>query len=130
MKFRAIMFICVLAFVITLAVVVGQRLSSEAMAVLLGVIAGVAASIPTSLIVVWLATRTQQQPARSAEVRRNKSQSPERVVIVTQPQARTLQEQQTWMPPVYSPQPPFAPHTQQPRHFTIIGGSDNSDDGF
>ncbi len=130
MKFRAIMLICVLAFVITLAVVVGQRLSSEAMAVLLGVITGVAASIPTSLIVVWLATRTQQQPARRAEVRRNESQPRERVVAVTQPQAQVPQQQQTWTPPLYHPQPPFAPHTQEPRRFTIIGGTDNSDDGF
>lgn len=130
MKFRAIMTICVLAFVITLAVVVGQRLSSEAMAVLLGVIAGVAASIPTSLIVVWLATRTQQQPVHRAEVRRNDSQPTERVVVIAQPQVQAPQQQQPWTPAVYSPQPPFAPHIHQPRRFTIIGGSDNSDDGF
>src|SRR5260221_13077998 len=40
-------------FSITLALIVGQRLSAEGMAVVIGVIAGVAASIPTSLLVVW-----------------------------------------------------------------------------
>ncbi len=57
MKIRWIATLLGLAFVVTLAVIVGLRLSAEAMAVTVGVIAGVAASIPTSLIVVWLTTR-------------------------------------------------------------------------
>src|SRR6185503_5604315 len=57
MKARFIFLILGLAFVVTLAVIVGQRLSSEAMAVIVGVVAGVAASIPTSLLVVWFANR-------------------------------------------------------------------------
>src|SRR5258706_15436166 len=61
-----------LAFSVALAVVVGQRLSGEAMAVVIGVLAGVVASIPTSLIVVWFASRpqvrraTMDMPARPA----------------------------------------------------------------
>ena len=61
-----------LAFSVALAVVVGHRLSGEAMAVVIGVMAGVVASIPTSLIVVWFASRPQvrrttvDMPARPA----------------------------------------------------------------
>jgi hypothetical protein len=58
-----------LAFAITLAVVVGQRLSAQGMAVVIGVIAGVAASIPTSLIVVWFAARAQLSAAHNAAMR-------------------------------------------------------------
>ena len=57
MKIRWIATLLGSVFVVTLAVIVGLRLSAEAMAVMVGVIAGVAASIPTSLIVVWRATR-------------------------------------------------------------------------
>ena len=48
-----------LAFVVTLAVVAGLRLSRDSLAVVMGVIFGVAASIPTSLFVVALARRSQ-----------------------------------------------------------------------
>lgn len=44
-------------FAVTLAVVVGQRLSAQAMAIVIGILAGVAASIPTSLVVVWVTSR-------------------------------------------------------------------------
>ena len=71
-------------FAITLAVVVGQRLSSEAMAVLLGVVAGVAASIPTSLIVVWIATRSLVSKVESAP-RADPVRAEPRIVVMQQP---------------------------------------------
>ncbi len=49
------------AFGLTLAVVVGQRLSDQAMAVLAGSVCGVAASIPPSLLIIWV-TRRKQEP--------------------------------------------------------------------
>lgn len=45
---------------VALAVVVGQRMSTDAMAVAVGVVFGVAASIPTSLLVI-AATRHQNR---------------------------------------------------------------------
>jgi hypothetical protein len=45
-----------MAGMVTLAIIIGQRMSTDAMAVMVGVVFGVAASIPTSLLIV-LATR-------------------------------------------------------------------------
>jgi hypothetical protein len=50
------------AFVVALGVVVGTRMSSDAIAVLVGVVAGVAASIPCALLL--LAVTRRQQSAR------------------------------------------------------------------
>jgi len=46
-----------LAFGITLAAIIGQRMSTDAMAVVIGVAVGVAASVPTSLLLVALLRR-------------------------------------------------------------------------
>ena len=46
-----------LAFGVTLAAIVGQRMSTDAMAVVIGVAVGVAASVPTSLLLVALLRR-------------------------------------------------------------------------
>src|ERR1700675_3923842 len=76
-------------FSVTLALIVGQRLSAESMAVVIGVIAGVAASIPTSLIVVWFMGRNT--PARpivdmaSASARQPEPVEP-RIVVMPAPQ--------------------------------------------
>ena len=45
------------AFVVALAVVIGIRMSAEAMAVVVGVVCGVLASIPTSLLLIWALRR-------------------------------------------------------------------------
>jgi hypothetical protein len=49
-------------FVITLAIVVGKRMSAEAMAVVVGVVCGVAASIPTSVLLLLAVSRRDRQP--------------------------------------------------------------------
>jgi len=41
------------AFAVALAVVVGNRMSADAMAVVVGVACGVLASVPTSLLLIW-----------------------------------------------------------------------------
>jgi hypothetical protein len=123
------------AFSVTLALIVGQRLSAEAMAVVIGVIAGVAASIPTSLIVVWFMGRNTVShavvdvaaaPARPAEP------AEPRIVVMPAPQ------------PAYSGFPAYGPHSyagyaQAPagpayaampalraRRFTVIGGGEGA----
>ena len=60
-RLRVFVSVVMVAFVVTLAVVVGQRLSDEAMAVLAGTVCGVGASIPTSLLIVWVTQRRQEQ---------------------------------------------------------------------
>ena len=50
-----------LAFTVTLAAVVGHRMSGEAMAVVVGVVCGVAASIPMSLLILMILNRSTRQ---------------------------------------------------------------------
>jgi len=52
---RKVAIVVLVAFAVTLAVVVGNRMSTEAMAVVVGVVCGVAAGIPMSLLImlVW-----------------------------------------------------------------------------
>jgi hypothetical protein len=54
-----------LAFGITLAAIVGQRMSTDAMAVVIGVAVGVTASVPTSLLLVALLRRERTGSWRS-----------------------------------------------------------------
>lgn len=58
---KKIMIPLLLGFGITLALVIGQRLSTDAMAVVLGVAVGVAASVPTSVLLVALLRRTTRE---------------------------------------------------------------------
>jgi len=54
---RKIVGVTGLAFVVTLAVVIGNRMSVEAMAVVVGVVCGVAACIPVSLLLIFVLNR-------------------------------------------------------------------------
>ncbi len=72
----------ILVAVVVLAVVVGQRMSTDAMAVAVGVVFGVAASIPTSLLVV-AATRGRRDEGYR---RQHEELRPPPQVIVVQPQ--------------------------------------------
>jgi len=104
-KVAAIAFI---AFTVTLAVIIGKRMSTDAMAVVIGVGCGVLASIPTSLLILAVTNRRGER-----EVQRQPNYPP--VVIVNPPnnQPRYLQ-------------PPFpAPMIQsQERQFRVIGEED------
>jgi hypothetical protein len=53
-----------LGFGVALAIVIGQRMSTDAMAVVIGVAVGVAASVPTSLLLIALLRRERQQGFR------------------------------------------------------------------
>jgi len=98
------------AFAVTLAVLIGDRLSTEAMAVLAGAVCGVGAAIPTSLLTIAV-TRHTHQPEQQ-------SQRPQ----FTQPVMFTV-------PPVQIQPPPPAPQPAtwgdalrpSPRHFTVVG---------
>jgi len=118
-----------IAFGITLAIIVGQRLTTEAMAVLMGVVAGVTASIPTSLIVVWIAMQTMvKRDPEPRPIPRAEPPQPEapRIVVMQQPQPVPAQAygfpQAAWSPSPYPAMP--AP----PRKFTVIGGAGEADE--
>jgi hypothetical protein len=51
----------VMAFAVTLALVIGHRLSNEALAVLAGAVCGVGAAIPTSLLVIAVSRRRDER---------------------------------------------------------------------
>jgi hypothetical protein len=118
MKTRLIWMAFGLAFCVALAVVVGQRLSAEAMAVVVGVFTGVAASIPTSLIVFWLAARVlgdwSEPPLRPAPEPRP---AEPHIVVVAPPLAAAHA--------AYGAAPmALVPQTAGPRRFTVIGGAE------
>lgn len=63
---RRMIGISLMAGVVALAIIVGQRMSTDAMAVMVGVVFGVAASIPTSLLIALAArgSRRHDPPYR------------------------------------------------------------------
>ena len=63
---KRFLFVAGLVFTVTVGVVVGIRLSAEAMAVVVGIVCGVLASVPTSAILVWtLRVREKQVEAQN-----------------------------------------------------------------
>ncbi len=64
---KRFLYVVGVAFAIALAVVVGMRISPDAMAVIIGIICGVLASIPTTAILLWvLRQRDRQMEAQMA----------------------------------------------------------------
>ena len=131
MKIRYLIGAALLAFAVTLAVVVGQRLSSEAMAVVIGVIAGVAASIPTSLIVVWVATRSLAANRGAAEAPAARPAAPPQVIVVQSPAPAAPHYPASVLSggyPAggYAPEGlPFSPYARPARQFTVLGGDED-----
>ena len=109
-RIRVFASVVVISFVVTLAIMVGQRLSDQAMAVLAGAVCGVGASIPTSLLIISVVRRRQEQlPART----QHGAYPP--VVVVQQPV-------QPGAPSVQQPGylSPYLPPAQ--REFAVVGG--------
>mgnify|MGYP001131228697 CR=1 FL=1 len=108
------------AFMVTLAVVVGNRLSEEALGVLAGTVCGVGAAIPTSLLVV--AASKRQGESQAADVRRMRerpgsyvpAQQYPPVVVISPADARTSRPSWNALPSSLS-----APAD---RDFRIVGG--------
>ena len=68
-RLKAFVGVVVVAFAVTLAVVIGNRLSEEALGVLAGTVCGVGAAIPTSLIVVAVTRRQREDEASRTSTR-------------------------------------------------------------
>jgi hypothetical protein len=111
-----------LAFGVTLAAIIGQRMSTDAMAVVIGVAVGVAASVPTSLLLVALLRRERagawrtEPPATPAQ----QLQSPN--VIVLNP--ADLLGQRREQPYVPLPPPEMNAADGGMRRLRIIGSDD------
>jgi hypothetical protein len=63
---RGLIALCIIAFFAGLGVMVGNRMSSEAMAVVVGVVCGVLAGIPTSVLML-VAMRARDRRAAQAQ---------------------------------------------------------------
>ena len=106
--------VALIAFAVTLAVIIGQRMSTDAMAVVIGVACGVLASIPTSLLILAVSGRRGGE----REAQQQRDYPPVVIVNPGNNQPRYLQ-------------PPFqAPLIQeQERQFRVIGDEDVVLDG-
>jgi hypothetical protein len=101
-------------FGVTLALVIGNRLSDEALAVLAGAVCGVGAAIPTSLIVFAISRRRDESRARPMAPSPYQGAYPPVVVIA--PQGVQQQRANAWngLPP--------SVNTPTHRQFTVVGG--------
>ena len=98
------------AFAVTLAVVIGNRLSEQALAVLAGAVCGVGAAIPTSLLIVAVTRRRDEGQHLPTREQPHNTYPP--VVVIAPPGG------QRWLEGGAAPT--FEAPTQ--RQFTIVGG--------
>lgn len=110
-----------LVFAVTLAIVVGRQLSTEAMAVVIGIVCGVAAGIPTSLLLFVVLSRREEGRDRDQErprqARPNGSYPP--VIVI---QGGAPQAQPPMLPGGYWPAPQQGPLVN--RQFHVVGNED------
>jgi hypothetical protein len=114
---RKAMIAILLAFAVTLAAVVGNRMSAEAMAVVVGVVCGVAAAIPMSLLILLVSRRRDRDVEAYGPYGQHGARSgayPPVVVI----QGGTPAPNHL-MPPYYSTQ--LMTHEPTQRRFHIVG---------
>jgi hypothetical protein len=98
------------AFAVTLALIVGNRLSDESLAVLAGAVCGVGAAIPTSLLIVTVSRRREEyrvQPPVSP------SSYPPVVVVTPSAGQQRFGDWNTLPPSLAAP---------VQRQFTVVGG--------
>ncbi len=116
---RVVLQLGVVAFAIALGVGVGNRLSSEAMAVVVGVVCGVLASIPMSVLVLIM-TRRSGEASRSREATPMAQGTAYPPVVVIQTDGGG---QRNRLAPIWDP-PPAAENQPWRRAFTVVGDED------
>ena len=101
-------------FGVALAVMIGSRMSADAMGVAVGVVCGVVASVPTSLVLIWALVRRTQGAGAEVASRQGMGHGYPPVVVVNPG-------------PGYASGygPPLAPHSLPapggPRSFKVVG---------
>ncbi|MBN1219237.1 MAG: hypothetical protein JXM69_09945 [Anaerolineae bacterium] len=101
-------------FAISLAIVMGIRMSPDAMAVVIGIICGVLASIPTSTLLVWVMRQREKQLETQSGQSRYFNQFPP--VVVVNGQGPNGYHNGTYAPPL-----PAGPISPGSRNFKVIG---------
>ncbi len=107
-----------IVFVIALAVVVGKQMSAEAMAVVVGVVCGVAAGIPTAVLLLVTLSRRDRRSVEDPDRQQRQHGYPPVVVIQGgSPQGLPSGPQAGYWP---------APQSGVPanREFTVVGGDE------
>jgi len=110
-----VMIAILLAFTVTIAAVIGYRMSADAMAVVVGVVCGVAASIPMSLLILFVANRSRRQGEITQPLygRQSGQYGAYPPVVVIQGGTPTPNQ---WQRPYYG-----SPVDAAPRGFHIVG---------
>ena len=103
-----------MAFAVTLALIVGNRLGDEALSVLAGAVCGVGAAIPTSLLVVAVSQRREEPQRRERQRPIPQQNSYPPVVVITS------QGGQQW-PNNWNSLPPSLAAPME-RNFTVVSG--------
>ncbi len=116
-----------LGFGVALAIVIGERMSTDAMAVVIGVAVGVAASIPTSLLLIALLRRERQSfrqdTPRDVPYGPYQPALPQQpnVIVLDPSQFAGLRNQQLHTP---LPPPEYAPDGGM-RRLRVVGSDDD-----
>lgn len=110
---------------VALAVVIGQRMSTDAMAVVIGVVFGVAASIPTSLLIVAATRGRRQEPPPISPPEYHAAptpQAPPPQIYIVSPSGT---QQAPWLPGGMQAQLPMPPNSyygnDSSRRFKVVG---------
>jgi hypothetical protein len=114
-RLKILVGLVLMAFAVTLAVIVSSRLSDESLAVLAGAVCGVGAAIPTSLLIVAVSRRRDEirpQPTMP--------QAPYPPVVVVTPPGGP-QRFDAWNTLPSSLGAPIQ------RHFTVVGDAQDSE---
>lgn len=116
---RDVLKLAMVGFAVTVGVMIAYRMSTEAMAVVVGVVFGVLASIPGSLLVLSILRKQASEPIQGSGMQSQGMRNTYPQVIVIQPGTPGNQS----VPPLPAwpahPQPMAMPASE--RAFTIIG---------
>ncbi len=117
---RGLLQLGVVVFAVALGVVTGNRLSPEAMAVVVGVVCGVLASVPMSVIMLVLSRRLSrpERASNSATAMPYGQSYPPVVVIQSDGGGRRNRFEPAWDAPAAENQP-------WRRSFTVVGEEDD-----
>jgi hypothetical protein len=119
---KRVAFVLGAIFCVTLAIVVGNRMSVDATALVVGVACGVLASVPTSLLLIWALTRREQaarDTGRTAQIGMGNHCPP--IVVVNPGQGYT---RPGFGAPSFYPVTDEPPLPGTPRQFKVIGDAD------
>jgi hypothetical protein len=115
---RTFLGLIVVSFAAAMAVIIGNRLSDEALAVLAGAVCGVAAAIPTSLIIVAANRRRETRDCRQEGPQYPTGHGP-----TTYPPVVVVAPPDRWQHPTAWSSPPPSLNPPSQRDFTVVGGT-------